>query len=142
MPGGWGPAGSPGAFWDGLEALAGEREELWRCLEVPVGGCGADVAEDRGQQRQAGVDVRALAVPLDQLAHREAVAQVVDPGPAALPAGLQAGAAGQLGKRSVHRALAQPGAADGDQQGRRGGVREVLVAELAVALQGRDGRLV
>jgi hypothetical protein len=46
-----------------LESLAGEREQLRRRLQVPIGVLGVDVAEVGRQQRQPGGDVAAGSSP-------------------------------------------------------------------------------
>ena len=65
-----------------LEALGGQRQQLRHGRQVPVGGDGFAVAQVGGQPRQQGADVDAGPVPAEQGAHREGVAQVMDPGPA------------------------------------------------------------
>ena len=99
------------------------------------------MAEVGGQQRQPGGDVAAVAVPVQQRGDREAVPQIMRPGPAAAgPAG-QSGAAGQRAKR-LAALIAQPGARAGHQQRVAGRAREQLVAEPQVVLQrGHGGRV-
>ena len=62
----------PGAL--GVEPGGSQREQLRRGREVPVGGYQVLVPEDSGQARQAGLHIVAVAVPLDQRSHGEAVA--------------------------------------------------------------------
>src|ERR1700688_948554 len=64
------------------KAAGGELHELGDGGDVPVGALGADVAEVARQGGHLGGDVRPGPVPLQQRRDREAVAQVVDAGPA------------------------------------------------------------
>ena len=62
-----------------LQALRGQREQLGCGRQVPVRRARIAMPEIGRQRRQLGLDVGAAAIPAQQGAHREPVAQVVNP---------------------------------------------------------------
>ena len=100
---------------------------------------GLGVPEEGGQQRQVRLHVEALPIPAEQDVHRQGVAEVVQPGPTRLGAGLEAGVADQAGEDVVDVLFDQAGPPARHQQGRRLGVGEVPVAQSCILGQGLDG---
>ena len=85
-----------------LEPLGGQRQQFRRALEIPVGVGRVDVAQHCGEQRQLRFDVVGLALPAQQRAQNERMADVVQTGltPERFP--VQAGRATELVEPSPH----------------------------------------
>jgi len=60
--------------------LGGEFEQLGHRGQVPVGGTRGDMTQVGGQQRQLGLHVDAVAVPIDQGLHRKGMSEVMQAG--------------------------------------------------------------
>jgi site-specific DNA recombinase len=78
-----------------------------------------DVSQVGRQQRQAGVDIQASAVPIEHGGDGEAMAEVVDAGIAATGNGADSGGPAELGEDLGDAAGGQPVAADVDEERRR-----------------------
>src|SRR6266566_1176393 len=72
----------PGCSWsdllEGLETASCQAEQLRGGREVPVGGAWLHVAKVGRQRREAGLNVFAVAIPVDQRVNGERVAQIVN----------------------------------------------------------------
>ncbi len=98
-----------------------------------------DVAQERREQRHARGDIGAVAIPAEQGADREAVAQVMWPGPAFRRARLEAGAADQIEPPEMRVAIEQSCAGRRDEERAVAWTGDQLVAATGVAGQGVDG---
>jgi hypothetical protein len=99
-----------------LKALARERQQLGRGLQIPVGVLGSGVAQVGREQRHAPLDVPAGAVCVQQRPHREGVAQVVKPRPPRSRARRETGAAAQRAEGPLDAVDAEPGPDARDEQ--------------------------
>lgn len=65
-----------------LEARSGQLKEFWSCREIVKRLARVDVAEVGREQWEAGLWVTVMPVGLKKGVYREAVTNVMEPGPA------------------------------------------------------------
>src|SRR5207253_9103063 len=63
---------------EGLETASGQTQQLRGAREIPVSGAWLHMAQVGRQRGQTGLNILAVAVPVDQRVHRERVAQIVN----------------------------------------------------------------
>src|SRR6266566_9043303 len=109
----------PGCSWsdllEGLETASCQAEQLRGGREVPVGGAWLHVAKVGRQRRQAGLDVFAVAIPVDQRVNSERVAQIVNVR-ADRRLSSDASGLGELPKRDQNIRVEEAGADDRDEE--------------------------
>ena len=74
---------TPAPWWRSclpVKAIRGVGEQFGHCVQVPVRRGGIDMTEPGRQQRQAHLDVVAVAVPVEHRGHGIGVPQVMQPG--------------------------------------------------------------
>ena len=136
VPGRWCDQPVPGP----LEPLARQRQQLGRALEIPVCVGRVDVAQHGCEQRQLCLDVGALAIPAQERAQHEGMADVMQPGSAPERFAVKAGRATQPIEPAPDRLPARSSAAAGEKEG--GGIvgmRAQLIARVDVAVERGDG---
>ena len=100
----------------GVLAGGGQREQFRGGRQIPVGGGWFAVPEVGRQRRDLGLHVLAGAIPAEQGADREGVAQVVQPGPVGR-IGSDAGVVDEPPERLADHGIEQPFAGQGDEEG-------------------------
>ena len=121
-----------------FEPLRGQRQQLGRTFEVPVGIRGVEMAEERGEQRQLSVNVGVFADTSQAAcaAQRNGGCHVCGLGVRASP-GQGRGAAEPI-ELVPDGALVQSRAGVGDQEARALRARAERVTDLGVAVERRD----
>ena len=112
----------------------GQRQQFGRCRQVPVGGRRFAVTQVSRQRRDLGLHVLACAIPAEQGADGEGVSEVVQPRRRGR-ASADASVVDELPECQLHDGVEQPFAVEGHEEGRFGGVRLEVVAQLGVALE-------
>jgi hypothetical protein len=105
-----------------LEQPGGVAEELGRRGQVVVGVAGLPVPEVGRKPRQPDLDVVAFAIPAEQGAHGEGLAQIMDPRGMRRP-GADAGFLAQHPERRPDALVDDPRAAQRDEEALAGGAR-------------------
>src|SRR6266487_2896590 len=118
MPATWGPAYSWSDLLECLETASCQGEQLWGAREVPVGGPRLHVTQVGRQRRQAGLNVFAVAIPVDQRVNSERVAQIVNVR-ADRRLSSDASGLGELQKRDQNIRVEEAGADDRDEEAGR-----------------------
>ena len=122
-----------------LQPLGGERQKLWRRLEIPEGVLRLDVPEERGEQRQLRLDVALLAIPAQQRAQHEGMADVVHAGVAPERVAIKPRRAAQLIERFPGSLRAQSRSGAGEKERAVDGIGTQFVAHVGVAIERGDG---
>ena len=65
------------------QAFGGQLKKFRNRLEIPVGVGDIDMAQVSGELRQFAPDIKAGAIPFDQLPRRETVTKILKPWPTA-----------------------------------------------------------
>ena len=89
-----------------------------------------------GEQRQLGLDIETVAVPLKQRPHSKAMPEVVQPWAAPRRARCETGGSDQPGKHVMYAGLAQTSGAERDQERVAARLHETLVAQPCIVGEG------
>src|SRR6266851_1924562 len=118
MPATSGRACSWSDLLEGLDSASCEAEQLRGAREVPVGGAWLHVAQVGRQRRQAGLNVFAVVIPVDQRVNGEGVAQIVNMG-ADRRLSSDASGGSELPKRDQDVGVEEAGADERDEEAGR-----------------------
>ena len=99
---------------------AGRRVRAVRARgQVPVGGARGDVTQVGGQQRQLGLHVDAVAIPVDQRLHRKGMPEIMKARRTSIVARRESGLPDQAREHAAHVVAEQTCSDTGSEEARR-----------------------